>query len=197
MSKKILSEEKRESQRQHLLEKGKELMLKYGIKKTTVDDIVNASGIAKGTFYLYFSSKEEFFNRLLTQINQSFFDIAEKLIRESPRAELKNNLKNFFDKVFNIPELAFYFKEHQSISELTENLSDDSFTDKETLLIKNLLVIGGIDTEAVKAEIIHNYIHLIFMAKTSELMIQDYRQEIVSSLIDCLICYIFGTEEQL
>jgi len=192
-----MSEEKKESQRQHLLEKGKELMLRYGIKKTTIDDIVNASGIAKGTFYLYFSSKEEFFRRLLEQINQSFFDMAEKLIRESPRLELKNNLKNFFEKVFNVPELAFYFREHESISELAENMSDDRFTDKETIMIKNLLMIGGIDPDKVKAEIIHNYIHLIFLAKTSALLIENYRQEVVSDLIDRLTDYIFGQKEKI
>lgn len=192
-----MSADKKEIQRQYLLEKGKELMLKYGIKKTTIDDIVNASGIAKGTFYLYFSSKEEFFTRLLANINQKYFDMVEKLIRESPRSELKNNLKNFFDKVFSLPELAFYFKEHQSISELTENMSNESFTDKETMLIKNLLVIGEIDTKEVKAEIIHNYIHMIFLAKTSGLMIEEYRQEIVSNLIDLLIGYIFGQKEKI
>lgn len=197
MSTKITPEEKRENQRQRLLEKGKELMLKYGIKKTTIDDIVNASGVAKGTFYLYFSSKEEFFNRLLTKINQNVFDAAEKLIRKSPRPQLKNNLKNFFDQAFSLPELAFYFREHQSISELTENLSDDSFTEKETVMIKKLLVIGDMDTEEIKAEIIHNYIHMIFLAKTSNLMIEEYRQEIVSALIDLLIGYIFGQEEEL
>lgn len=192
MTKSSLSEEQRESQRKKILAKGKELMLQYGIKKTTVDDIVNACGIAKGTFYLYFSSKEDFFCRLITDINHHFFTTAERLIIESNEIEMKSKVKIFFENIFNIPELAFYFREHQSICELTEKMSADSFTNKETTMIKNLLTLGKINTAKIKAEIVHNYIHIIFLARTSNLMIEDYRNQLVSSLIDFLVDYIFS-----
>lgn len=192
MPKLALSEEQKENQRKVLLAKGKELMLRYGIKKTTVDDIVNACGIAKGTFYLYFNSKEDFFCRLITEINQHFFSMAEKLIIESSEAELRSKIKAFFENIFNIPELAFYFREHQSICELTERMSADSFTDNETSMIGNLLMLGKIDTTKIKAEIVHNYIHIIFLAKTSDLMIEEYRKPLVSALIVLLVDYIFS-----
>lgn len=192
MAKISLSEEQKESQRKKLLVKGKELMLQYGIKKTTVDDIVNACKIAKGTFYLYFNSKEDFFCRLITDINQHFFAMAERLIIESNGMEMKSKMKLFFENIFNTPELAFYFREHQSICELTEKMSAGSFTDKETMMIKNLLTLGKIDTVKIKAEIVHNYIHIIFLARTSNLMIEEYREQLVSSLINCLVDYIFS-----
>lgn len=192
MAKFSLSEEQKESQRKKLLVKGKELMLQYGIKKTTVDDIVNACKIAKGTFYLYFNSKEDFFCRLITDINQHFFAMAERLIIESNEMEMKSKMKLFFENIFNTPELAFYFREHQSICELTEKMSAGSFTDKETMMIKNLLTLGKIDTVKIKAEIVHNYIHIIFLARTSNLMIEEYREQLVSSLINCLVDYIFS-----
>lgn len=192
MAKISLSEEQKESQRKKLLVKGKELMLQYGIKKTTVDDIVNACKIAKGTFYLYFNSKEDFICRLITDINQHFFAIAERLIIESNEMEMKSKMKLFFENIFNTPELAFYFREHQSICELTEKMSAGSFTDKETMMIKNLLTLDKIDTVKIKAEIVHNYIHIIFLARTSNLMIEEYREQLVSSLINCLVDYIFS-----
>ncbi len=36
-----------------------ELFAKKGFDKTTVDEIVNRAGVAKGTFYLYFKSKDD------------------------------------------------------------------------------------------------------------------------------------------
>ncbi len=192
MPKISLSEEQKENQRKILLAKGKELMLQYGIKKTTVDDIVNACRIAKGTFYLYFNSKEEFFCRLIIDINQHFFTMAENLIIESSETEIKSKIKTFFENIFNVPELAFYFREHQSISELTERMSADSFTDNETLMIKNLLTLGKINTDKIKAEIVHNYLHIIFLARTSTIMIEEYRKPLVSSLINLLVDYIFS-----
>jgi AcrR family transcriptional regulator len=47
--------------RRNLLRKGREYFIKYGLKKTSVDDLVRAAGIAKGSFYRFFESKEALF----------------------------------------------------------------------------------------------------------------------------------------
>jgi AcrR family transcriptional regulator len=44
-----------------LLQKGREYFIRYGLKKTSVDDIARAVGIAKGSFYRFFESKEALF----------------------------------------------------------------------------------------------------------------------------------------
>ena len=41
-----------------LMAKGKDLFSRYGLKKTTINDFTSAVGIAKGTFYHFFDSKE-------------------------------------------------------------------------------------------------------------------------------------------
>jgi AcrR family transcriptional regulator len=35
------------------------LFLEYGVAQTTIEQITSAADVAKGTFYLYFSSKED------------------------------------------------------------------------------------------------------------------------------------------
>ncbi len=47
--------------KQSLLEKGREYFIKYGLKKTSVDDLARAVGIAKGSFYRFFETKEALF----------------------------------------------------------------------------------------------------------------------------------------
>ena len=47
--------------RRALLQKGREYFIKYGIKKTSVEDLTRAAGIAKGSFYKFFNSKEALF----------------------------------------------------------------------------------------------------------------------------------------
>src|SRR5262245_47900702 len=44
--------------RQEILEAGERVFLAKGIARASVDDIVASAGVAKGTFYLYFASKE-------------------------------------------------------------------------------------------------------------------------------------------
>lgn len=45
--------------RQEIIEKALKLFLDNGYEQTAVADIVRSSGIAQGTFYLYFSTKHE------------------------------------------------------------------------------------------------------------------------------------------
>ena len=40
------------------METGRACFLRYGLKKTTIDDLVKPVGIAKASFYLFFDSKE-------------------------------------------------------------------------------------------------------------------------------------------
>ncbi len=46
------------ARRKQLLEVAEELFLQHGYAKTSVSRIVKTAGVAQGTFYLYFSSKE-------------------------------------------------------------------------------------------------------------------------------------------
>jgi len=62
------SPEERETLRRQLREKGEKLFEAYGLKKTTVADITQAVGISKGSFYLFYNSKEELLLEILEQI---------------------------------------------------------------------------------------------------------------------------------
>ena len=48
-----------------LIAEAQECLSLYGIRKTTVDDLVKRANIAKGTFYLFFESKEMLFYEVL------------------------------------------------------------------------------------------------------------------------------------
>ena len=55
------TEDERQGIRERLMRAGRGSFLRYGLKKTTVQDLVQPVGIAKATFYLFFESKEELF----------------------------------------------------------------------------------------------------------------------------------------
>lgn len=52
------SENEKQIIKKRLLQEGKKLLEKYGVKKTSVDKIVEKVGIAKGSFYNFYTSKE-------------------------------------------------------------------------------------------------------------------------------------------
>lgn len=55
---KSYSEQEREYIRQRLKEEAAVCLAKYGVRRTTVDEIVKRVHIPKGTFYLFYRSKE-------------------------------------------------------------------------------------------------------------------------------------------
>jgi len=64
--------------RKKLIETGREHFERFGVRKTNVADLAREAGIAKGTFYLFFDSKEDLF---LT-VNEEF---DKQLQREAAR----------------------------------------------------------------------------------------------------------------
>lgn len=58
----------RERIRERLLAAGRELFSRYGLRKTTVEELARAAGIAKGTFYLFFPSKEALYAEVLLSV---------------------------------------------------------------------------------------------------------------------------------
>ena len=51
------AEHNKQQKRDSLLESAFSLFIDNGFNKTSISDIVNQAGVAKGTFYLYFSDQ--------------------------------------------------------------------------------------------------------------------------------------------
>ena len=65
----------------NLIEKGAEFFGIYGLKKTNVEDITNAVGIAKGSFYSFYNSKEELFLDVLTQAEEKMIKKIRQILK--------------------------------------------------------------------------------------------------------------------
>lgn len=73
-------EENKKQKKEALLNAAYDLFIQKGITKTTISEIVDHAGIAKGTFYLYFKDKYDICNHLvLYKINEVFADARETL----------------------------------------------------------------------------------------------------------------------
>ncbi len=61
------SEQEREYIRNQLLNHGRELFGDHGLNKTTISDLTKKAGIAQGTFYHFFESKEALYFEIVEQ----------------------------------------------------------------------------------------------------------------------------------
>src|ERR1700676_2983818 len=56
---------KREQRADRILDAAAELMLRWGYNKTTIDDVARQAGVAKGTIYLHWKTREDLFTTLM------------------------------------------------------------------------------------------------------------------------------------
>jgi AcrR family transcriptional regulator len=69
--------------RSRILDAAQSLFLRYGVKRTALDDVVREAGIAKGTLYLYFDSKDALFAAIAERLCAEVLRNAEEAIASS------------------------------------------------------------------------------------------------------------------
>ena len=89
------SDKEKEFYQDKIIESGTKLISVLGFKKTSIQDITDAAGVAKGTFYNFFNSKEELLFEILT-IHEDFRD---NLLKEVMSSEV--DAENAMQKVIH------------------------------------------------------------------------------------------------
>ena len=105
---KTYSEQEREYIDKRLREEAMNCMAAYGIRKTTVDELVRRVRIPKGTFYLFYESKEQLLFQVLMEfhktIEKQLLEKAESLAGRKPDVEaVTDMLMDFFMKADEAP----------------------------------------------------------------------------------------------
>jgi len=93
MPKKFNDQEK-ELIQQKLLKAGQTSFQTLGLKKTSVEDLTKASGIAQGSFYLFYKSKEELCYEILLMEEASIREQLLQSIASNP-AVTKESIRDF------------------------------------------------------------------------------------------------------
>ena len=72
------------------------LFIEQGVAATSIDDIVNAAGVAKGTFYLYFNSREQLLHSLQQQFMAAFHHAVELALAQVSAQDWAGKLECWF-----------------------------------------------------------------------------------------------------
>jgi len=161
------------NKRDKIFLEAEELFQRYGYKKVTVDDIVAKATVAKGTFYLYFKSKDELYN----QIVLSYYEEAKKLTEEVIKKDVENDMKLLFYKDFMYG--FFYFKDNKILKELI--LENPNYY-SETVNFEKIIEL---DIEMVKT----------MYAGEIKFLRQDIPLEVMARMIDGLLITLLRYEK--
>lgn len=75
---------RRQERAHRILDASAALMLRWGYNKTTIDDIARQAGVAKGTIYLHWKTREELFGALMKRERLEVAEDTKRRITEDP-----------------------------------------------------------------------------------------------------------------
>ncbi|MGL6066857.1 MAG: TetR/AcrR family transcriptional regulator [Cetobacterium sp.] len=130
-----------------ILEMAKDVLLKKGIFKTRIEDITNNLGIAKGSFYTYFKSKDELLEAVINEVYKIRKNELEELLQTilDPKEQLKSFIvKRFIISSKNLKSYLILINLTRNLEHLTpilrKKLLDIEFLNRKFLkkIIKNI-----------------------------------------------------------
>lgn len=190
---KIFNENDKNLIRENLIKFGLEALESNGYKAASIEKVANQAGIAKGTFYNFFQSKEQFFYEVMLSIRDKnrndfyeFLSTNSKIDKESMKkflferyAKKKNIYHYFTSDEFNI-----IFRKTTDRLSLT-NIDSINFSDKLLADIPNV-------NPRLNNEVVVNMINIIGrFAADKDLVSVESREETIEILANALACYIF------
>jgi AcrR family transcriptional regulator len=75
---------RRQERADRILDAAAELVLRWGYRKTTIDDIARQAGVAKGTIYLHWKTREDLFLALIIREDFKFEEDLKRRIASDP-----------------------------------------------------------------------------------------------------------------
>jgi len=79
--------------REKLFSEGEQLFIRYGVRKVTIDDLVKAVGIAKGSFYAFYANKEHLYVDILRSIQKKMLAETDNIFERNPALSSKELVK--------------------------------------------------------------------------------------------------------
>jgi AcrR family transcriptional regulator len=196
------TEQERQEIHQRLLTAGRELFIRYGIRRTNIEDLTRSAGISKGAFYSFYDSKEMLFMDILeayeAEMRAQLFNLTLKPGRSS-RANLAELLRNAFS-AWQASSFLENF-DQQDLAALVRKIPEErkqAHLQGDQLFVRQILERweGSANAHARDPRIVEGLMKALFFVNLhkNDLESDSYRQAL-DVLIDLVAGYISGELE--
>jgi AcrR family transcriptional regulator len=139
-----------DSREQRILDAAGELLLRFGYRRITVEDVAARSGVGKGTVYLHWKAKHELFaSLLLREVGDVMQELVERMRADPAEVLLHRMMRASFVAIMRRPLVrALYTRDIDTLGKLAgskllhdrQRASDDLFAEYVDLLRKHYLL---------------------------------------------------------
>jgi len=125
-----------EERRSEIMQAARRLFLEKGVASTTIEQITSRAKVAKGTFYLYFSSKEDVLTALSDGYGHELLEQIKAAIAKKLDEDWKGKLaawavasvSAYLDSI-RLHDILFYGSHHHTRQGLVDNVAIDHLFD--------------------------------------------------------------------
>ena len=140
------AERRRTQRREAILEAAKAVFRDKGYHQASVHDIIDGAQIARGTFYLYFSSKQDLFGELVAD----FLENVRKQVHRielgpdapPPRIQLRDNFRRIVTAVLERDAIASIILRDSRGFDEESRARVDAFWDQTLHLMRHAIRVG-------------------------------------------------------
>lgn len=198
------SQQERNRIRDRLMTEGKELFTRYGLQKTNVAELTEAAGIAKGSFYSFFPSKEALYFEIFRREEQQLRErVVETLNPEEPLT--RDRFRLFLKQAFRLIEENPFIRRiylHEDYDRLIRGLPQeyhDEHTTEDIDYLRPLIERWQAAGNMIRKEpgIIISVIRALFVVTLHRDQLgEEYYPATVDLLINCLATGLIPEGEQ-
>lgn len=196
------SEKEREHIKNKLIEKGKEHFERFGLRKTNVADLAREAGIAKGSFYLFFESKEDLFLTINEEFDKQFQSKLARTLEKTkkPKETFRKALLNILD-LFNSDPILKLAADKEEFESLSRKIPADRFRHHQESTVSSLTGLierwqrEGLIREYNPRVIASTVKSLYYVVLHREFIGEDIFPRVVDLLINSLITNLATDKE--
>lgn len=191
----IFSREDKKKIRMKLLTEGRKMMIERGITKTNIDELAENAGIAKGTFYNFFPSKQDFILEIihyyqdekLAQLKQLAEDKKGKL---APEEALK-----WYKTLYRQQENPLYQVGKKDMDWIKTKIPSERLFRPEVDIQTAKLILSMIEgvREDIDCRVLANFPKMAALAlENKNFMHQEVLEINFQMIIECMYRYVKG-----
>ncbi|MBD5449634.1 MAG: TetR/AcrR family transcriptional regulator [Lachnospiraceae bacterium] len=191
----IFSQEDKKRIRTQLLAEGREMMLGRGITKMNIDELAESAGIAKGTFYNFFPSKQDFIMEIIHSYQNEKLAQLEKLAADKKGKLTLDETFEWYKTLHQPKENPLYHISKKDKDWILTKIPPERLFRPEVNIRTGKLILSM--TEGVREDIdyrvLANFPKMMALAiENKDFMHKEALETNFQMIVDCMYRYVKG-----
>ena len=196
----IFSQEDKQRIRTQLLSEGKKMMLERGITKTNIDELAEGAKIAKGTFYNFFSSKQDFILQIIHNYQDEKLVQLKKLAAEKCGKLTAREALEWYKSLYNPQENPLFHISKKDMDWIMSKTPPDQLFRPQADITTVKLILSMIEgvRENVDCRILANFPKMMaFAIQNKDFLHQEVLETNFRMIVDCMLQYVKGNDRNI